>query len=409
MQFLIAWRNVLAKPVQNGLTVLVIAAAIAMMTVMTLLAEGLRQGLVRATEPFDLLVGAKGSPNQLVLNTVFLQDVPIGNIGHDVYEKLAADPLVAAAVPLAFGDSYNGHVLVGAGAGIFDYAPRAGDPAWLQLAEGRPFSQPFEAVLGAKTAGEQGLKTGDTFRSVHGLIPGGESHNHAYRVVGVLKPVNGPYDQAILVPIESIWQAHEHGQETGEAHEEQAGLEELENQATGHAVTAVMIKPKGYSEAMRLYQKFQRQTEAQMVFPAQVIVRLFAAFGQGEQVLKPLGYIIIGMGLLVMVLSVYWSSAARSRERAILRALGAGTRFLFIVILAEGALLTVAGVVIGALAGHGLYLLLTHFLAAKTALFLSGGFIAAEGYVLTAGLAAGILAGTVPALLMYRSEVARAL
>jgi putative ABC transport system permease protein len=408
----IAWRNLLAKPVQSGLTALVVAAAIAMMTVATLLSGGLHNGLVRATESFDLIAGAKGSPNQLVLNTVFLQDAPIGNVSHEIYEKLAENPLVSAAIPLAFGDNYKGYVIVGAGSGIFQHQPKPGQPEWLQMADGHPFAKPFEAVVGAKAARDLGLKPGDTFKSVHGLIPGGEGHDHPYQVVGILRPVNGPYDQAILVSIESIWLAHEKHEPAlvaktdGDDQEHEHELTHDHEHEHGHEVTAILVKPKGYSEAMRLYQQFQREPGAQIIFPAQIIVQLFAILGQGEQVIKTIAYVIIVMGLLIMALSVYWSALSRARERAILRALGAGARDIFAVIVAESAMLTILGVAVGILTGHGIYTLLAKAMQNKTALVLTAGLSSAEIYLIIGGTLFGLLAGMIPAVLTYRTEVA---
>lgn len=416
MRLMIAWRNLSTKPAQSILTVLVIAAAFGMMALITLLSGGIHNGLVAATEPFDLIAGAKGSPNQLVLNTVFLQDAPIGNVSYQLYEQLSASPLVAAAIPLAFGDTYKGYAIVGAGSGIFEHQPRAGQPKWLQLATGRPFTQPFEAVAGAAAARKLGLKPGDQFTSLHGSIPGGEEHHdHPYQIVGILQPVHGPYDHAILTSIESIWQAHEHAHEhepddtarTSHEHEHEHDDTAETSHEHEHEVTAVMVKPKGYSEAMRLYQQFQREPGGQLIFPAQVIVRLFAIMGQGEQVLKTIAYAIIAMGLTIMTLSVYWSALSRSRERAVLRALGAGTRDIFVIILAEAALLTGLGVAIGSLAGHGTYILLAKAMAAKTAIVLTTAFTPAEGGLIAGGVLAGLLAGIIPAVLACRTEVAR--
>lgn len=404
MRLIIAWRNLLAKPVQSSLTVLVAAAAIAMMTVIVLLSGGVHQGLVTATEPFDLIAGAKGSPNQLVLSTVFLQDAPIGNVSHELYEKLAASPLVSAAVPLAFGDNYKGYAIVGAGSGIFAHQPKSGQPEWLRLAAGRPFEQPFEAVVGAAAARELDLKPGDMFTSLHGLVPGGEEHHdRPYQVVGILQPVQGPYDQAILVSIESIWEAHEQHEPAETAGISGAG----HGHDHEHEVTAIMVKPKGYSEAMRLYQQFQREPGGQLVFPAQIIVQLFAIMGQGEQILKTIASITIVMGLMIMALSVYWSALSRGRERAVLRALGAGARDIFVMILAEAAMLTGLGATIGSLAGHGIYILLAKTLASKTAIVLPTAFIPAEGYLVGGGILLGLLAGMIPAVLTCRTEVAR--
>lgn len=399
MRLVIAWRNLLAKPVQSGLTVLIVAATIAMLALVTLLSAGTHNGLVRATEPFDLIVGAKGSPNQLVLNTVFLQDAPIGNVSHEIYEELAANPLVASAIPLAFGDNYKGYAIVGSGNGIVEHQPKVGQEEWLQLKEGRPFTQSFEAVVGAKAAQKLGLKLGDEFKSAHGFIPGGHVHDNSYHVVGILQAVNGPYDQAILVPIESIWSAHE-------KHEHEAEIEVTE-ESHEHDVTAILVKPKGYGEAMRLYQQFQGNQRAQIVFPSQVIVQLFAILGQGEHMIKTVAYIIIVMGLVIMALSVYWSALSRVRDRAILRALGASARDIFTIIVAESAFLTILGVTIGILTGHGIYSLLVRAMESKTAIVLTSAFTLDEVCIIISGTLFGMLAGLIPAVLTYRTEVAK--
>lgn len=402
MRLVIAWRNLLAKPVQSALTVLIVATTIAMLTLVTLLSAGTHDGLVRATEPFDLIIGAKGSPNQLVLNTVFLQDVPIGNISHEIYEEMAVNPLVASAIPLAFGDNYKGYTIVGSGSDIFQHQSKAGQEEWLQLAAGRPFTVPFEAVVGAKTAQKLGLKLGDDFKSAHGFISGSHVHDQAYHVVGILQAVNGPYDQAILVPIESIWLAHEkHETEQLEAEIAEGSHEHV------HDVTAILIKPKGYSEAMRLYQQFQTEPRAQIVFPSQVIVQLFAILGQGENMLKAVAYVIIVMGVMIMALSVYWSALSRVRDRAILRALGASARDIFTIILAESTFLTIFGIMVGILAGHGIYSLLVKAMESKTAIVLTSALMPDELYIIIGGTLFGMLAGLIPAILTYRTEVAQ--
>jgi putative ABC transport system permease protein len=403
---MVAWHNLLAKPVQNGLTMLMAAMAITLMITVSLLSNGIHNGLVRATEPFDLIVGAKGSPNQLVLNTVFLQDNPIGNIDYSLYEKLDRNPLVAAAIPLAFGDNYQGYRIIGAGKGIFQHQIKTGQPAWLQLAAGHPFQNPFEAVVGAQAARELRLTIGDEFKSVHGLIPGGEAHNKPYRVVGILQPVQGPYDQAIIVDIDSIWEAHAgHGHdhdeaEAGEEHAADAGHDDHKG-----AVTAILVKPNGYGEAMRLYQQYQNELTAQMVFPAQVIVKLFSILGQGEAALRIISYAIIVMGLVIMALSLYWSALSRARERAVLRALGASAYDIFVIICAEAGILATTGAVLGGMIGHGIYAWLAGAMASKTAITITTGFMAAEAYIMLGGITLGLVAGIIPAVMTYRADI----
>ncbi|TCL76940.1 putative ABC transport system permease protein [Hydrogenispora ethanolica] len=404
MRLRIVWRNLSAKPLQSMVTVAIVALAVALTVTLMLLAEGIHQGLVRATEPFDLIVGAKGSPIQLVLNTVFLQDTPIGNIEEALVDDLAARPGVAAALPMGFGDNYRGYRIVGTAPALFEQRVAPSRPPWLQLAEGRPFRAQFEAVIGAKAARDLRIKVGETFASVHGLSvhEQGEAHGHnPYRVVGILKPVGGPYDQAILVSMESIWHIHEHH----EAEEDEAAEEEHDGHE--HGVTAILVKPRGYADAMRLYQQFQSEPRAQLVFPAQVIVQFFALMGQGEQVLQLIAALVIAMTLLTVALTLYGSAQSRSREQAVLRAIGANAGDIFRIILLEGVVTVGAGLVCGLLVGHGLFGVLAGILQQQTAITIGLGGSWKE-LVLAGGVVGfGLLASLAPAALAYRFNVAR--
>jgi putative ABC transport system permease protein len=357
-----------------------------------------------------LIVGAKGSQNQLVLNTVFLQDVPIGNIDYAIAAELANNPLVDTAVAMGFGDNYRGYRIVGSEPALFAHAIKTGQPPWLQMAAGRPFQAPFEAVLGAKTARETGLRLGDRFVSSHGVGAGGETHGDKdYTVVGILRPVYGPYDQAILTSLASIWQAHAHPaapQAGASIAVEHGAADEDEADGHEHGATVVLVKPKGYAEAMRLYQQFQKDHRAQMVFPAQVVVNLFAALGQGEKVLNMIGYAVFAMVLLLVSFSVYWSSLSRARDRAVLRAVGASQADIFRIILAEGVLMVWSGVFIGWLSGRGVFAVFAAMLEHKTGIVFAGPPAAAEGWTIAGALLIGLLAAVIPAWSTAKADIA---
>ena len=153
---------------------------------------------------------------------------------------------MAQAIPLGFGDNYRGFRLIGTEKELFDLKLLgAKQESWLQFAQGRAFSEAHEAVLGAEAASLSGLKLGDTFPSVHGLVANANSKSHGekYKVVGILKPVHGPYDQGIFVTMESIWEHHKHGAQ------EPAKYVEHDNDRD---VTAVIIRPMGYGASMQL-------------------------------------------------------------------------------------------------------------------------------------------------------------
>lgn len=166
LAFLSLWR----RPLRYGLLILLTAVACALPVFVIQMAGGLYQGLNRAAAPFPILAGAKGSPYQLVLNTVFLRDRPIGNIPYGEVDDLRQSGKADRVLPLAFGDSYRGFRLCGTEPEIFSYVVPGEHKPWLRPARGRSFAGTGEAVLGAETARLTGLQVGDVFQSSHGFI-----------------------------------------------------------------------------------------------------------------------------------------------------------------------------------------------------------------------------------------------
>ncbi len=204
----IAWRNLLSRPVQ---------------TLVTITRDGAGGGAGGdgdpsqrwpaarhhpcASDPFGVLVvGAKGSSQQLVLSTLLLQGLPVGNIDGHIFAELRDDPRVALAVPVAMGDNVGGARIIGTDRRFFELRPSLQEPPAFQLAEGRSFDADFEAVLGSRAAAELRLAIGDRFRPQHGVTRGLESDTHAevHTVVGILQPSNTPFDNAVLTRVDSV-------------------------------------------------------------------------------------------------------------------------------------------------------------------------------------------------------------
>src|SRR6185436_9145305 len=153
--------------------------------------------------------GAKGSPMQLVLSSVFHLDAPTGNIPLEDAQALSRHPAVKKTIPLALGDSFQGHRIVGTN---HDYPAHYG----ARLAAGRLWSAPMEAVLGADVAAGAKLAVGSTFTGAHGLAAGGDAHDEEpFKVVGVLAPSGSVLDRVVLTSVESIWEMHEHAAKPG--------------------------------------------------------------------------------------------------------------------------------------------------------------------------------------------------
>lgn len=385
-------RLLLSRPLQNLLAVLVMALSIAAAVNVMLLAEGMHGAMVQASKPFPMLMGAKGSPNQLVLNTVFLKDQPVGNFSYNMVQELQSNPNVAQAVPLGYGDNYKGYRIVGTEKELLELrGVEKNAVPWLKLEQGRAFSKDYEAVIGAEVAAKTGLKLGDSFASVHGVVHnvGAKAHDHQkFTVVGILQRVHGPYDGSILVPLTGIWNMHSHGTEQ---HKE---------------VTAVVIVPKGYAQSMVLANSYSKDKDVQIIFPSKTVIELFSIMGDLQKLFQSFSMIIMALALLIVGSSLYWFITSSRRDQAVMRALGAGRFQIMQLYFKLGLTLVVAGSFFGVGLGHLIFTGLGAVLKEHTGLYLTGGFFTQEIYLLGAVLFCGTFCSLVPAYLLLRHDVA---
>lgn len=397
----IAWQQLWSKPLTTTLLLIVMALAVALSVLVVSLGSGLQRGLIAATEPFTLLVGSPGSSQQFVLNTVFLQDKPLANIPYTEVDQLRNKAkLVKQAIPLAFGDSMQGYRLVGTEPEIFTIRPSSNQPEWLRLAEGKPFTKPFEAVIGQDVAQHTGLKVGDTFYSTHGTLAKGKAHeNQPFTVVGLLANTNGPYNQAILTSIESIWDLHTHGPANKTPIKETDPTKGLS--AKGD-VTAIMIEPVGFGQAYTLASLYVNRKDAQLVFPAQVITQLFNLMGRGEKLWQPIGYLLIALAMLVVLVTAYLATLNRLRDYAILKALGASQKQLYSILGQQTAYVIGLGAILGWLLGFSAYLGIAHWLNASSAIIMPASISLASIQLTLLCIVIGLLFGLLPILAFHR-------
>lgn len=383
----LAFLSLVRRPLRQFLLFLLILVTAAVPVFILQTAGGLYGGINRAVSPFPILAGAKGSAYQLVLNTVFLRDRPVGNIPLDEMKKLEDTGKTQAVYPLGFGDNYRGFRIVGTDGALFDYRPVKNKAPWLTLREGAIFKEEGEAVIGSETARLTGLQVGDTFRSVHGISPKGHAHDHPFRVTGILAPVGGPYDTAIFIDMKDVWEAH------GEVSEDK------------REVTALLVVPKGYKEAMQLLASYQKNRDVQMVFPSQSVISLYAMVGQTRHFWEIFVTALLAMSLLITLLVMYWSGLSRIGELALLEALGAGKSKIRLFLLAEEGMLLLAGSITGWLAGYGASLLTARMVSDTAAITMVTtpdwrGFL-----IIPAVTVIGTAAGLLPALLLGRKDV----
>src|SRR5882724_1120752 len=386
--FTVALKYLQGRFVASALTAFSIALGVSLVIASFLLTRGIKDGFIEGTTDYSLVVGAKGSPTQLVLNVLFRMDVATPNILYITYAQLQDDARVEVAVPVALGDAYQGLRYVATTEAYFAAFP------WrcksFTVAVGRFFrddapEQPtYEAVLGAATARRTGLQVGDQF------YEGEEMAEYPLTVVGILRPTQSADDRAIFFSLASFW-----------------GMNEVARKMEVKPLTAVLVRPKRMSDLPSLHREFNVAAETQAVFPSAVLLNIFNLLSLAEEVLTMILTTVVIVVLLYLFISMYSATLERKREIATMRALGARRATILGIVLLESCALAVIGGVAGIAGGHGVAYLGASMLAGRGGpvanLFVVG---ALEPVVFGSAVALGALAGLLPAVLAYRTEVA---
>ena len=374
-----------SRPLAVALNLLLLALGVATITVLMLSTAQLEERMGRDARGIDLVAGAKGSPMQLVLSAVFHLDAPTGNIPLAEANALAKQRVVKKAIPLALGDSYRGFRIVGSS---HDYPAHYG----ARVAEGRLWSAPMEATLGAEVATRTRLAPGAKFAGAHGLGEGGEEHeSEPYQVVGVLAPTGTVLDRLVLTSIESVWEVHEHGAPAGAARE----------------ITALLIQYASPLAAATLPRMVNATSSLQAASPAYESARLFRMIGVGVDLLRAFGAILMLAAGLSVFIALWNALEERRYDLAVMRMLGATPGRLMRLMLLEGCALAFAGGIAGIALGHVLTEALGVALRQTQQTAVTGwAWNWNEAWLLAASLAVGAIAALVPALRAYRSDVA---
>ena len=399
--FKISWKNIWSKPLNAALNILLIAFGTGILTVLLLASTQIEDKLAKNSKDIDLVVGAKGSPLQLILSSIYYIDFPTGNIPMNEAKKLMRNPFVKRAVPLALGDNYNGVRIVGTDS---TYIGLYG----LKIQSGNFWKADLEATIGANVAKEQNLKVGDTFFGGHGLTEMKDEHkDHAYKVVGILAPQQNVTDNLILTAIGSVWKMHGDEGETQEDHDHAAAADH--NHDEDREFTSLLIQYRSPMAVAMFPQMVNQTTNMQAASPAQESTRLFSLIGVGVDTLQWFAVLIMLIAAISVFVNLYNSLKERSYDLAIMRTLGASKGKLFSLIILEGLILTLIGTVIGIALGHGILQLISHYQESSQAKMNGLIFIKEEIYLLAAGLAIGIIAAVIPAIQAYRSNISKIL
>jgi putative ABC transport system permease protein len=449
--FKIVMKNMRQRALATWLTGTSVALGVALAVAILLIKQGVQQRFEQGTLGYEMVVGAKGSPLQLVLNTVYNLDISPGNISWKMFEKLRDDKRVKLAVPFSVGDNYHGFRIVGttdaffkdfefepgrkpelAGGRIFTFTEDALKSAF-QEAEQRakdreatergetvkpatesPSDQkqrPFEAVIGSTVAKDTGLQIGQTFIAAHGVQPSAEAKEHTenpWTVVGILQPTHTAVDRAIYINLDSFYHIEGHELRGPNAAAKPEKPEEKDNDPDPGQVSSIVVKLQSPIFAFGLYREINDREDAMAAFPAAEIRKLFDIVGNIDRLLLAQSILILVVAGVAIAVSIYNSMSERRREIAILRALGARRATIFSIVLLEAMTICVIGAVVGLIGGH----LVVG--AANGLLYQASGFVipalhvqTLEWYILAVAVILGAISGLGPALGAYRTDVAR--
>jgi putative ABC transport system permease protein len=384
----IAWKYVRGRLLASALTAASVALGVSLILATFLLTHGIRTGFIAGTTDYSLIVGAKSSPTQLVLGTIFRLDVATPNILYTVYEQLRDDARVERAVPVAMGDAYQGFRYVATTQDYFAAAPwrrkTFGVAAGRFWSDDQPGQPSYEAVLGAEVAQRTGLQIGDAF------YEGEEMAEHPLRVVGILRPTHSADDRTIFFSLPSYWD-----------------MNEVARAMTVKPLTAVLVRPKRLADLPHLHREFNVNPETQAALPSAVLLTIFNLLSVAEEVLRFVLGAVVLIVLLYLFVALYSAMLERRREIATMRALGARRLTVLMIVLLEACLIALIGGIVGLLGGHGIAALGAHLLSQRGGLALAPFAVSTVHPLLLVGVTLlGACAGLLPAVLAYRTEVA---
>lgn len=397
--FKISSKNLVRNKLTTILNIILVAFGVGILSILFLASTQISNKLEKNVRDIDLVVGAKGSPLQLILSSVYHIDYPTGNIpAKDAYE-LMQNPMVKRAVPLALGDNYNGYRIVGTDSTFSNLYG-------LSIQKGSFWHKDLEVTLGSTVALKSGLKIGDSFFGAHGLTGNEDVHKqHAYQVKGILKPQGNITDNLILTNIGSVYKMHE--KKHTHAHSHAVGEEARE--INDKQITALLIQYKSPMSVILFPRMVNQSTNMQAASPAMESARLFSLIGVGIDTLQWFAIFIMGIAALSIFISLYNAMKERKYDLAIMRCLGASKSKLFFLVMFEGVLVTFIGACLGLLIGHVALEVIGAYQESSQAKLTGLIAIPQEVYLIWIGLFIGALASLIPAMQIYKVDIAETL
>lgn len=445
--FKLSWKNLINKPLSLVLSATLFALGVGLISLLLLLNNQLEEKFDKNLAGIDLVLGAKGSPLQLILCNMYHIDAPTGNI--DISEARAFlrpdHPLISDAVPLSLGDNYQNFRIVGT-------TPEFLDLYEAKIGKGHLFEMHFDVVVGANVARSLNLNIGDTFFSAHGFDHEEElehESDHPFKVKGILEPTGAVIDQLIVTTTPTIWMVHEHGVQADstmhegeedhghagedhdhdhEGHDHEDGDHDHDHEGHDHnplaemyqaplesyvdkQITSILIRFSARNfRTLSMQRNINENTNLQAATPAIEINRLFSLMGVGLDTLRVLAWVIVFVSGLSIFISLLNSLRDRQYELALMRVMGATRMKLGVLIILEGLMIAVIGYIFGILISHMAVEYLSDYMQDAYRYSLTGKiWLQAETWLFGGCLLVGLVSAMIPAILAIRTDISETL
>jgi len=391
--FKLSIKNIFNKPLSSLITVALLALGIGIISLLLQLNSLIKNQMENNLRGIDMVVGAKGSPLQLILSSVYHIDSPTGNISFEEAEEISNNKMVGSSIKLLYGDNYKGFRIVGAEKKLMELYKGV-------IKQGKEWNSPYEVLVGSKVYEKLNIKVGDDLVTSHGLRETGQSHSDkSFKVVGLLESSNSVMDQLIITSPESVWDIHS-------AHDHEEDKHEEENKE----ITAMLIKFKSPMNIIRFPRQINENTNLQAAVPSYEISRLFKLFGFGIETLTYLAYLIIIVSGFSLFINLFNSMNDRKYEMALIRTLGASRFQLSRMIIFESLILTIAGFAIGLLFSRFGVMFVSSLMDESINYNLDSIKILNEEYwLLGLSVLIGLISSLIPAIQVYKMNISKIL
>ena len=422
--FKLSLKNIFNKPLSSSISLALLILGIGIISLLLQLNTLIKDQMDNNLRGIDMVVGAKGSPLQLILSSVYHIDSPTGNISLEEAEEISKNRMVGSSIKLLYGDNYKGYRIVGAEKNFIDLYKGI-------IKKGNEWNDTYEVIVGSKVYEKLNINIGDNLISSHGLRESGEAHeDKSFKVVGLLEPSNSVIDQLIITSPQSVWDVHdthnhidehegehdhehegEHDHEhEGEHDHEHEGEHDHEDEHDDREITAMLIKFKSPMNIIQFPRQINENTNLQAAVPSYEISRLFKLFGFGIETLSYLAYLIITVSGFSLFINLFNSMRERKYEMALIRTLGASRFQLSTMIIFESLILTISGFVLGLLFSRFGVMFVSSLMEESINYNLNSFVVLSEEYWLLAlSIVIGLLSSLIPVVQVYKMNISNIL